>query len=584
MLLLYLPPPSSAEEIDVFWLSERGTPEQLKEALSKGAKFNVQRSISDFGEDDNFDTNGWLFEYGETPLHRSAAYNHNPESIKFLIAQSLDVNAGGSTGNSIFGNPLTCAIRYKNLEAVKELLNAGADPNSQSAEGRGSSGSPFHIVAAEYKNNSSLAKNVIEALVKAGGNINQHYTMTAEDLASLREEEVFAKYRSIFMPRSKWSSDYPFDNLVDVSNASASNFLATLTPLMYAVLNDNPDVVNILLDAGADVNIRSGEKKTAFVYANEFFENSKLKKSPAFEKLKAAANKQSDTQKEKSFEMADSLVSQGKISMYVRDKGTFIYNPEISVIKINGKNVNLRSQPNTKSNVVAQHKGDSDVDVDLPYYLGEWIHPNGDRWVVGEFDGGESQIVWIFGKYAELLTEQDLNDLVAEQELIAQQKKKQAEQRGEELIEFVRNGMHYREFSEELGYGPVGKQCEKFFADGKWGIGTSRNKILFEEQCVYFKGIGKNWLTGRRYMFTIFFNIVSKDNIIYKLKKGQTIISQINQNDKVVYSFDRLSLSDAIRSDIQMYELTGSSLLSNSSANANEITLEDFLERIYSID
>ncbi|MBR1486873.1 MAG: hypothetical protein IJ597_06425, partial [Synergistaceae bacterium] len=422
----------------------------------------------------------------------------------------------------------------------------------------------------------TLARNVIEALVKAGGDINAHIKSTPLDVSELIEsEEDFAKYKSIFLPRSKWTSNDPFDNFVDVTNVSRSFVIGTLTPLMYAVLNDNADVVNILLEFGADANATSLDNKTALDYAKEFFENSNLKKSPAFEKLTAATNKSSAPKIDKNFDIADALVGQGKIPMYVRDKGKFIYNPDYFKIRVTGRNVNLRSQPNTKSSVVAQLSYDADLER-LPRYLGEWTHPNGERWVLGEYrtDNWEAKTVWIFGNYAEPLSSENYDLLV---------KQASPEQKAEELIEFVRNRLRYREFSEELGYGPVGKQCEKFFSNGSWGTGTSGNKI-FENQCVYFKGVAQNVQTHRRYMFTIFFNRVAEDSSIYGLKRGTVMITQINQNDKVIWRFDRKSKVDALKADIQAYEFWGTSLLSNNSANANEITLDEFLETIYRED
>ena len=113
-----------------------------------------------------------------------------------------------------------------------------------------------------------------------------------------------------------------------------------------------------------------------------------------------AAGKNSD------FDIADKLVADGKIPMYVRDKGKFVYNPDFNVVGIKGYNVNLRSQPNTKSNVVVQ-LSDSDTDK-FPVYLGEWTHPNGEYWVIGEYRaGGKPKTVWIFGKYAEPMTKEE---------------------------------------------------------------------------------------------------------------------------------------------------------------------------------
>lgn len=57
---------------------------------------------------------------------------------------------------------------------------------------------------------------------------------------------------------------------------------------MYAVLCDNADVVNILLDNKANANIRNVEKKTALDYARELPRNSSIKKTSTFEKLKKA--------------------------------------------------------------------------------------------------------------------------------------------------------------------------------------------------------------------------------------------------------------------------------------------------------
>ena len=67
--------------------------------------------------------------------------------------------------------------------------------------------------------------------------------------------------------------------------------MATLTPLMYAVLYDNPDMVNILLDANANLSICSGEGKTALDYATELPMESKLKHSEVFKRLIADSPK-----------------------------------------------------------------------------------------------------------------------------------------------------------------------------------------------------------------------------------------------------------------------------------------------------
>lgn len=277
-----------AEEIDVFKLVENGTLEQLQSALNRGAKFNVERNMSDFDEDSFEAPDYWPFDRGETPLHRAAAYNHNPESIKFLIEQGLNVNATAEVGNSASITPLACALWAKNIVAVEELLKNGADPNAWIAGGYNFIGTPFHIVAFDY-DDASLARKIIGKLVKAGGNINSHEELSLSEVEDLRESNPeFGENNTIFLPRKHWTNDEPFYNMTGFfSHYAMGAFLTTFTPLMWAVIYDKPDIVDVFLDFNADVNLRSIENKSAVDYANELPQNSKIKKSSAFKRLQS---------------------------------------------------------------------------------------------------------------------------------------------------------------------------------------------------------------------------------------------------------------------------------------------------------
>ncbi len=259
-----------AEEIDVFKLAENGTPKQLQEAINKGANVNVKEGL-DFGY--------------KTPLHYAASYNHNPKSINFLISKGLDVNDVFYEGNIIFGTPLTCAIRNKNIDAVYELLKAGADPNSFSNDGNYTYGTPLHVIAMKYKDNYSVTKKVIAALIKAGSNINYHENP---------DSDYYEYYSDIFLPpRNQWEAETcPLSNVRNYSNAGLDNFLSSFTPLMYAVLYDNADVVDILLKEKANANIRNVEGKTALDYARELPKNSSIKKSSTYRNLIKTTNSQ----------------------------------------------------------------------------------------------------------------------------------------------------------------------------------------------------------------------------------------------------------------------------------------------------
>ena len=100
------------------------------------------------------------------------------------------------------------------------------------------------------------------------------------------------------------------------------------------------------------------------------------------------------------FDIADKFVREGKIPMYVRDKGKFICDPNFKYVHVIGSTVNLRSQPNAEANILGKAHAEDKTGF-LPY-LGEWTHPNGKRWILAE---RSKKSVWISGKYAELLDE-----------------------------------------------------------------------------------------------------------------------------------------------------------------------------------
>ena len=266
--------------VDVYVLARSGSPKQLKEAVRKGADFSVRCS---FMEGDT-----GLFDEDETPLHIAAAYNRNAESIRIIASQGLDVNAEAGSGNSICGTPLSCAVQHKNITAAGVLLELGAAPDGWTFSGW-YSGTAFHDVAAWYDDKES-AREIISKLIKAGGNVNVHEE--DNDTAKFAREEI-KPLKDELKPGPGESADGDTRHVLvrkntEFSRAGWLNFSASCTPLIFAVLYDNPDAVNILLDFGADAGIKSAEGKNACDYAEELPGNSRLRKSPAYVRLKRA--------------------------------------------------------------------------------------------------------------------------------------------------------------------------------------------------------------------------------------------------------------------------------------------------------
>ena len=235
---------------DVFELARTGTVAQMRAAVRHGANFNVKR-------DSNYNDRYSTHSYGETPLHRAAQYNRNPESIKFLIEQGIDVNAfaadGGSSGSG--GTPLSDAIGTKNISAIRELLRAGADPNANLI----SSGLLEHL-SYRARLDKAFAQNVLNMLIKKGINLNAHQKTPPSDVRFPYEEKTMS--------------------MVEIRDLAASR-----TSLISAVIDDNPNFVDILLDAGVRVDLRDMFNKTAIDYAYELPTNSKIKKSHVYSRL-----------------------------------------------------------------------------------------------------------------------------------------------------------------------------------------------------------------------------------------------------------------------------------------------------------
>ncbi len=142
---------------------------------------------------------------GETALMRAAQYS-DTMTIHLLLSKGLDINAHpwGFT-------PLMYAARSANWPAIFCLLNNGADANIPDQ-----TNTTILLWAAEQNN-----LEAVKALVKKTKNIN-----TVDSLAGM-------------------------------------------TPLMWAAYNehDNPQIIQILLDNGALVNIKAKNGSTALSWA-----------------------------------------------------------------------------------------------------------------------------------------------------------------------------------------------------------------------------------------------------------------------------------------------------------------------------
>ena len=102
------------------------------------------------------------------------------------------------------------------------------------------------------------------------------------------------------------------------------------------------------------------------------------------------------------------LTAQKKIPVYIWERGAYNYIEGNKAVYIVGDNVFMRSQPNTKANVVAKLNTESTTYLT---YLGEWKHPSSnEKWVCVQSSSGK--VGWVFEKYVKLISSEELRDII----------------------------------------------------------------------------------------------------------------------------------------------------------------------------
>jgi len=134
---------ASINDMKIFELCQKGTLQQIKDAINNGANVNARFPIT-----------------GATPLMWAAGYNPDPEVIVALVNAGADVNEKSISG----ATSLDWAITHNpNLEVITALVKSGFDVNLQNENGM----TPLMDVV-RYSSNPE----VIKALVRVGADVN----------------------------------------------------------------------------------------------------------------------------------------------------------------------------------------------------------------------------------------------------------------------------------------------------------------------------------------------------------------------------------------------------------------------------
>jgi ankyrin repeat protein len=207
-----------------------------------------------------------------TPLH-IAVECQNIETIKILIDVGASVNAIRDAKrfalSSVFWAPLHIAVQNANVEIINILIDASADVNIANKQGA----TPLHI-ASQYNrpeivkllidNNANIEATDVDGDTPLLISIRSHqisnfeYLCNKNNLESLSNKEGTALHIAC---------RYGFIDIVskiidvhnDVSFINKPNNITGNTPLHEAVISGNAELVQLLLDNGADPTIRNNK-------------------------------------------------------------------------------------------------------------------------------------------------------------------------------------------------------------------------------------------------------------------------------------------------------------------------------------
>lgn len=197
------------------------TPEQLEEYIAQGADVNAKDIM------------------GFTALMYAVAdKDHKLNIIETLLKNGADVNAKSNDGYT----PLLAAMHGENPETIVLLLERGANFNEIG---------DYLTILFAVSAMEEPKPQIIKTLIKKGASVDAKDTngVTALHIASGLTPEMFR----IVIERS--------------ADVDAQMSPDGITPLMFATLVKNPEIVEMLLKHGANTEIKDNNGETALIYA-----------------------------------------------------------------------------------------------------------------------------------------------------------------------------------------------------------------------------------------------------------------------------------------------------------------------------
>ncbi|MEG6509045.1 quinoprotein dehydrogenase-associated putative ABC transporter substrate-binding protein [Methyloligella sp. 2.7D] len=224
------------------WLEEGADPTQeLFNAVTGNDKDRVAFLLTKGAKIDQLDNNG------SAPIH-IAANAKDAGMVEFLIEQGADPDLPDDTGMT----PLIYSLLRDDVKTAQVLIDAGADLDKTSPQGY----SPLALAIEEGRYEAA------KALIEAGAAIDtpvgdQKLTPLMIASAKMRPAEG-----AIFLPDSTRPIDLARMLIKKGADVNATSSTGA-TPLMIAAARDNAPVIGLLLQSGADPEMKNDQGQTA---------------------------------------------------------------------------------------------------------------------------------------------------------------------------------------------------------------------------------------------------------------------------------------------------------------------------------
>ncbi|MBK5199226.1 MAG: quinoprotein dehydrogenase-associated putative ABC transporter substrate-binding protein [Methyloceanibacter sp.] len=224
------------------WLAEGADiTQELSNAVVANDLDRVKFLVSKGADVNQPDNQGW------TPLLSAARQRHD-DMVKVLLELGADPNLAKSDGTT----PLIAAANRDHVPSIKVLLEHGADIEKPGPEGL----RPLPIAIAE--DNYEAAK----ALMEAGANVNE--PSSAEGLTPLMvaAAQSAPAEGAMFLPSSTRPIDIAKGLIERGANVNAQSTKG-VTALMIAAVHNNPPMIGLLMESGADTSLKNDQGQTA---------------------------------------------------------------------------------------------------------------------------------------------------------------------------------------------------------------------------------------------------------------------------------------------------------------------------------